>query len=104
MFTSNAAESIFSLQVDFIQNAVSKENYNKMEVKKYKLVFVTEKVERNLSVAISNWVVDCTSKNNNKVLFLYSNQTSMVRGSHNYYSCLFSESINSRIIFMSHFI
>lgn len=58
-----------------------------MEVKKYRLLFVTAKVERNLSVAMSKWVVDYTSKGKNKVLFLYSNQTSMVSDSHNYYSC-----------------
>lgn len=72
-----------------------------MEVKKYRLLFVTAKVERNLSVVISNCVVDYTSKGNNKVLFLYSDQTSMVRESRNYYICLFSKSINNRIIFTS---
>jgi len=79
-------------------------SYNEMEVKKYRLLFVTAKVEINLSVAISNWVVDYTSEGNNKVLFLYSNQASMVRDSLYYYSCLFSKSINSRIIFMSHLV
>lgn len=50
-----------------------------MQAEKYRLLFETAEVERNLSVTISNWIVDYISKSDKKVLFLYWDQTSMVR-------------------------
>lgn len=81
-----------------------KKSYNEMQAKKYRLLFETAEVERNLSVAISNCIVDNISKGDKKVLLLYWDQTSMVRDGCNYYSCLFSKSIHNRIIFMSHLV
>lgn len=73
-----------------------------MQVKKYRLLFETAEIERNLSVTISNCIVDYISKGDKKVLFLYWDQTSMVRDGCNCCSCLLSKSVHNRIIFMSH--
>lgn len=42
-----------------------------MQAKKYILLFETAEVERNLSVTISNCMLDNISKGDKKVLFLY---------------------------------
>lgn len=45
-----------------------KKSYNKMQAKKYRLLFETAEVERNLSVTISNCIVDYISKGDKKIL------------------------------------
>lgn len=93
-----------SLQVDHIKMLWVKKSYNKMQAKKYILLFETAEVERHLSVTISNCMLDNISKGDKKVLFLYWDQTSIVRVGCNYYGFLFSKSIHNRIIFMSHLV